>query len=145
MGSWLTAAAGLYGRAVLYVANTVQAAQARHRLRLEDREARGMTLLREWLSPQQLRQLEVYNYFEVIGGDSGTRYRIQYGVSTNVIELDNCGRPRSGWCFIPEGSLVPGDVMLTQKIALETNERAALAIAKTFAVPPRTPLVPALT
>jgi hypothetical protein len=33
------------------------------------------------------------------------------------------------WCFVPEGNLVAGDVMLAQKIALETNERAALAVA----------------
>jgi hypothetical protein len=30
---------------------------------------------------------------------------------------------------VPEGDLVPGDVMLAQKIALENNERAALAVA----------------
>ena len=46
---------------------------ARRRARFDDREARGMTLLREWLSPQQLWQLEAYNYFEVTGCDSGTR------------------------------------------------------------------------
>jgi hypothetical protein len=40
-----------------------------------------------------------------------------------------------GWCFVPEGGLVAGDVMLAQKIALETNERAALAVANRFAVP----------
>jgi hypothetical protein len=38
-----------------------------------------------------------------------------------------------GWCFVPKGSLVAGD--LAQKIALETNERAALAVANRFAVP----------
>jgi hypothetical protein len=30
---------------------------------------------------------------------------------------------------MPEGNLVVGDVMLAQKIALETNERAAIAVA----------------
>jgi hypothetical protein len=33
------------------------------------------------------------------------------------------------------GALVAGDVMLAQKIALETNERAALAIANRFPIP----------
>jgi hypothetical protein len=37
-----------------------------------------------------------------------------------------------GWCFVPEGSLVAGDVMLAQKIALETSEYAALAVARRF-------------
>ena len=33
------------------------------------------------------------------------------------------------WCFVPDGDLVAGDVMLAQKIALETNERSALSVA----------------
>ena len=33
------------------------------------------------------------------------------------------------YCFVPEGTLPIGDVMLAQKIALETDERAALAVA----------------
>jgi hypothetical protein len=39
-----------------------------------------------------------------------------------------------GWCFVPRGQLVPGDVMLAQKIALETNETAALAVANRFSL-----------
>ena len=141
MAFWRTAA-GLNAAAVRHIANMVRAARARQRARVEDREARGMTLLREWLSPQQRWQLEAHNYFEVTGCNSGTRYRIQYGVSTNVVELDADGRPCMGWCFLPEGNLVAGDVMLAQKIALETNERDALAIAKQFVVPPRRPDFP---
>jgi hypothetical protein len=33
------------------------------------------------------------------------------------------------WCFAPEGKLAVGDVLLAQKIALETMERETLAIA----------------
>jgi hypothetical protein len=33
------------------------------------------------------------------------------------------------WCFAPEGASATGDVMLAQKIALETFELDALAIA----------------
>lgn len=33
------------------------------------------------------------------------------------------------WCFGPEGYLPVGDVMLAEKIALETDEHAALAVA----------------
>jgi hypothetical protein len=33
------------------------------------------------------------------------------------------------WCFEPQGGLAPGDVLLAQKIALETMEREALAVA----------------
>jgi hypothetical protein len=33
------------------------------------------------------------------------------------------------WCFGPEGGLAPGDILLAQKIALETMERKVLALA----------------
>ena len=39
-----------------------------------------------------------------------------------------------GYCFVPNGGLVAVDVMLAQKIALETNERAALAVANKFPI-----------
>jgi hypothetical protein len=47
----------------------------------------------------------------------------------NVHEIDEAGRVKLGLCFAPEGSLAMGDVMLAQKIALETFERRALAVA----------------
>jgi hypothetical protein len=34
-----------------------------------------------------------------------------------------------GLCFMPLGRLVAGDVILAQKIALETDERSALKVA----------------
>jgi hypothetical protein len=37
-----------------------------------------------------------------------------------------------GWCFVPRDPLVAGDVMLAQKIALETDEQGALALANNF-------------
>jgi hypothetical protein len=42
---------------------------------------------------------------------------------------------RTGWCFVPKGDLVEGDVMLAQKISLETSERTALAAANRFTPP----------
>jgi hypothetical protein len=74
---------------------------------------------------------EEYGY---VGCDSGKRYRIRHGRSTNVLELDNDGHPVMGWCFIPHGDLVSGDVMLAQKLALETREHAVLAVANRFPV-----------
>jgi hypothetical protein len=98
-----------------------------------DSEARGLRLLREWLSPEQLVQYDTHRYFDVIGCHSGKRYRIRHGTATNIHELDDAGDPRAGWCFVPRDYLVAGDVMLAQKIALETNERGALAVARNFA------------
>jgi len=74
------------------------------------------------------------DYFEVTGFHTGKRYRINHGIGVNVYELDDVGRPRAGWCFVPSDNLVAGDVMLAQKIALETDERGALAVAKNFVI-----------
>lgn len=98
-------------------------------------EARGLALLKAWLSPEQLAQYNLHSYFDVTGCHSGRRYRIRHGVSMNVYELDAFGQPVVGRCFVPKDNLVAGDVMLAQKIALETNERGALLVAKSF--PPR--------
>jgi hypothetical protein len=47
----------------------------------------------------------------------------------NVQQLDESGRCIMRWCFMPKGELVRGDVLLAQKIALETMERKVLAVA----------------
>jgi hypothetical protein len=91
-------------------------------------DQKGLTLLHSWLSPEQARQY-AHKYFEVIGCDTGTRYPIQYGSMMNIEQLNSAGNKVCEWCFVPEGRLVAGDVMLAQKIALETFESEALAIA----------------
>ena len=90
-------------------------------------------MLKEWLSPEQLEQYESYRYFDVTGRQSGKRYRIRYGVGMNINEIDSRGRRLTGLCFVPVGTLVAGDTMLAQKIALETDEASALAVARRFA------------
>ena len=102
------------------------------------RKARGITLLRKWLSPEQQAQFDAFRHFDVVGCDTGKRYRIRHGAAPNVHEIDAAGRPVMGWCFVPSGPLVAGDVMLAQKIAMETNERAALAVANRFPINSRT-------
>jgi hypothetical protein len=92
-------------------------------------EERSQDLLRQWLSPDQAEQYDKYQRFEVVGSDTGTRYRILRGTMMNIVELAANGRVKRRWCFAPEGSLATGDVMLAQKIALETFELTALAIA----------------
>ncbi|OSI60471.1 hypothetical protein BSZ22_31225 [Bradyrhizobium canariense] len=98
----------------------------------EERRKKGLRLLQGWLTPQERLQFDRKGYFEVVGSDTGTRYRIHRGTSANVREVDASGRPGMGWCFVPVGELVEGDVMLVQKIALETSELETLAIAKNF-------------
>jgi hypothetical protein len=92
-------------------------------------EEKGVALLRSWLSAEQVRQWDSHKEFDVVGSDTGTHYRIRYGTAMNVHELDSAGRAVIQWCFAPQGSLVVGDVLLAQKLALETMEREALAQA----------------
>ena len=78
-------------------------------------------------------QFNAEGAFDVTGCHSGKRYRILHGTSLNVHELDGAGVPQVCWCFVPNGGYcVAGDVMLAQKIALETDELSALAVANKF-------------
>jgi hypothetical protein len=92
-------------------------------------DKRELALLRSWLTPEQDRQWAARYEFEVVGCDTGTRCRITYRAVMNVHELDPDGHPVKQWCFIPEGGLAIGDVLLAEKIALETIEREALVVA----------------
>src|SRR5262249_20935958 len=81
-------------------------------------EGRSLRLLRQWLSPAQRARLAESGYFEVVGCETGKRYRIYPGAMSNVCEIDENGRPRFGLCFRTVGELPIGDVMLAQKIVL---------------------------
>ena len=117
--------------------NKLSRCLALHRLyrlvhRQDAPEVRGQALLRDWLTPEQRAQFDAFSYFDVTGCVSGKKYRIHFGVSANVLELGDDGRAKTGWCFSPSGNLVPGDIMLAQKIALETIELLVLATANRF-------------
>jgi hypothetical protein len=99
-------------------------------------EQKALILLRSWLSPEQALQYDSQKHFEVIGSDTGMRYRIRHGNVMNIDQLDAAGNKVFGWCFIPEGELAMGDCMLAQKIALETFEAKALGYCE-----PKTGLV----
>jgi len=129
----LVAATGPLWRLLAECARRVQALRQWYRTTAAATpEARATTLLREWLSPQQRAQFDAEGYFDVVGCDSGKRYRIHHGTSMNVHEIDDAGHSKLGWCFVPNRRLVAGDVMLAQKIALETCENSALAVASRF-------------
>jgi hypothetical protein len=104
----------------------VKAAHAAQRL---DAEIKSRILLRQWLTPEQLAQYLRNRCFEVVGSKTGKRYLIQEGRQQNVFELEP---PFRGWCFMPKGSLATGDVMLAQKIALETDEEETMKVALPF-------------
>lgn len=68
----------------------------------------------------------------VASSATGKHYRSLYGRAANIQELGAVGRPQVGWCVLPRSELVAGDVMLAQKIALETDEASTMAIANRF-------------
>jgi hypothetical protein len=102
----------------------------------------GLRLLKENLSADQRRQFARFDYFEVIGGDSGARYRIHPSSRMNIEQLDEKGERVRVLCFGPKGELPLGDTLLAQKIALESFERETLQIAN--ALPPNRVLSPPL-
>jgi hypothetical protein len=101
---------------------------------------RALRLLKDWLTAEQLACYERSSFFEVIGSHSGNVFRIHHGTQSNIEELSNLGAAVCRWCFVPLGNLAAGDVMLAQKIALETDEPSALAVANRLMAPERRPL-----
>lgn len=97
--------------------------------------SKSIALLKGWLSPDQLAQFDKDGFFEVTGSKSGKRYRIRQGRAQNVFRLED-DREMHGLCFVPDPlrTRAVGDVMLAQKIALETDEAGALKVAQMFPV-----------
>jgi hypothetical protein len=56
-------------------------------------DKKALALLRPWLSPGQAQQYDSRKHFEVIGSDTGTRYRIRHGYMMNIDQLDSAGNP----------------------------------------------------
>ncbi len=125
------AVVGLVSFGVLLVSAAGALPSRRQQLDRTRRQAedRGVALLRSWLTPEQSEQFNLKKEFEVIGCDTRTRYRITAGTQLNVIQLDEGNRCVARLCFGPVGGLVAGDVLLAQKIALETMEEKVLAVA----------------
>ena len=73
--------------------------------------------------PADLWPLEttLLSVHEVRGSHTGKCYRIRRGRNMNIDEVSKEGDLGPVWCFGPVGHLPLGDVMLAQKLALETN------------------------
>jgi hypothetical protein len=97
--------------------------------RLNEAERRASELLIDWLSPAQRAQYQHTGCFDVTGSQSGKRYRIRYARQLNVDELDERGHHVAVWCVVPRKFVPIADMMLAQKIALENDETATIAIA----------------
>jgi hypothetical protein len=93
---------------------------------------RAEQLLRDNLSKKQLKEYDEHGHFEVRGGDTGRRYMITKGLAFNVYYEDRIKLGFVQWkpmCFVPKDALAMGDVLLSQKITLELDERTALRVA----------------
>lgn len=86
--------------------------------------AKARALLERTLTPEQSRDLLVRGYFQVKG--KRFSYRIREGHSGNVDALDAAGRVVSRFCAYPLGRVPVYDVMLAQKLWLETDENMFL-------------------
>src|SRR5258705_6394051 len=97
----LVAATRPLGRLLAECARRVQALREWYRTTAaaDTPDARATSLLREWLSPQQRAQFDAEGYFDVVGCDSGKRYRIHHGTSMNVREMERCGTFQVGLVF----------------------------------------------
>jgi hypothetical protein len=104
--------------------------------RSEEADKRSVELLKAWLSPDQLERFNQDGKFAVVGSKSRNKYWITDGrQSHNVVRIDlKTNRSAERLCFVPENASAKGDVMLAQKIMLETNEPHALKIANRYAV-----------
>ena len=98
-------------------------------LPLEEAHRAGLRLLKENLSPGQRRQLELLNFFDVVGGDTGSHYRIHFDDRMNIEQIDARGRTVVKLCFVPKEYLPVGDTVLAQKLALELFETEVLRVA----------------
>ena len=96
---------------------------------VEEAHQAGLRLLKHNLSPGQQHQLELFSFFDVVGGDSGSHYRIHFDDRVNVERLDASGKTIAKLCFLPKGHLPVGDTVLAQKFALELFETEALRVA----------------
>lgn len=94
----------------------------------DERGARSLELLNEWLTPEQRESLAVNKYFAVTGSIGG-RYHINYGTVNNIECIRRDGKPNQVLCAVPVDHVPIGDQLLAQKIALETDEIAVHKVA----------------
>jgi hypothetical protein len=92
------------------------------------REERAMGLLKSWLADGEWESLERHGYFEVVGS-AGGRFRLYAKDCFGVRKLRPGKLLGDAYCVVPEGAPALGDILLAQKIALETDEERTLLIA----------------
>ena len=87
---------------------------------------KAKTLLKQWLSTEQLTLFERNVYFEVKGSHTGKRYRIRCARQMNIDELDANGALVGHWCFAPAGCLPLGDIISPKRLRSKPTNVARL-------------------
>jgi len=92
---------------------------------------RSLTLLLNLLSPAQREEFRRYRHFHVIGGETGTLYRIRVASFTNIDVIASTGDTMHHLCVHPGGDVPVYDVMAGQMLHLQdaATERAFLRSA----------------
>lgn len=97
---------------------------------------RARALLHRSLDRQQRRELRGTKAFTMVGKD-GKTYRIAEKASTNVTLLDKTGKPVKRLCVVFKDTGLPiYDLMLAQKLLLESNPKDFWKIARVSAIDP---------
>ena len=109
-----------FQRAPPVVRTRIHALRQLYRIALAENtsDARGLRLMRRWLSPDQRAEFDHSGSFEVVGCHSRKRYRIYRGTAQNVFEIDDAGWLIVGLCFMPSGELVAGDGSFAENTAV---------------------------
>lgn len=115
---------------------------------LEEARNKSRALLEEFLDDDQKAELVAAERFHVQGLD-GHRYQIRVGQAHNVFRVDDSGQKLVEYCLITKGLLPVCDLLLTQKILLETDPETFHATANAWKLegkerirlnPPQAPL-----
>jgi hypothetical protein len=101
-----------------------------YRLPDQAAEAKARVLLERALTPQQRDDLIAKRCFYVKG--KKYTYRIREGHSGNVDQLDPAGLVICRFCALPLGRVPVYDVMLAQKLWIETDENMFLKKAAPY-------------
>jgi hypothetical protein len=108
---------------------TQRAAAAARQREVAEAKERAEALLRYSLDEEQAKRFAERREF-VVTSRSGRRYRITHGTAGNVLELHpESEKTLARYCIHPAAHLPEADVMLAQKLLLETDEEAFLRIA----------------
>jgi hypothetical protein len=91
--------------------------------------AKAESLLLDWLLPHQLEQYRQDRSFVARGSRTGTLYQISALYESRSFNVTNLAT-KQRICFGPPGTDLPyADFILSQKLAIETDEDEVLAVA----------------